>query len=221
MKCNVEYTGKLRSGKPQYFCTTHKSLSCDSKGNRLDECLCLNKDSFNKILNLNEEKVDSLILEFADILTNQIPDIYINGKIHEGVFSHNDEILTYKDFTGILLVRINHIKLEKEVCKRCHKFHSDNGEFAYRPHLIHFCNYCGHKFRAKTANISHKLDEIFTIPDINFSQETINIDNKCNIKYDLFKGTLLVNDKNIGKVKINSKLIDIKDFLNNILKNEY
>ena len=221
MKCNVEYIGKLRSGKPQYFCTTHKSLSCDEKGEKLDVCLSNIKESFTNVFDLNKDNITSLVLVYENILTNQIPNIYINDKLHTGVFKYNEEILTYKDFTGILLARINNIKLEQEVCKRCHKYHSDNGLFAYTPHLIHFCNFCGHKFRAKHANISHELDIAFDIPSIKTSNQEIKVTGNCDLKYDVFKGILLINEMIGNTVNINDKKLSILEFLNECLKKEY
>lgn len=221
MKCNIEYTGKLRCGRTQYFCTSHKHLACDKSGNKLDECLCSYKELFDNKLDLDNNKIDSLRIVYDNILENQVPNIFINDKLFKGVLVYNDSVLTYKDLSGILLAKINNIKLESVSCNHCKKLHSDNGMYAYTPHRTHFCNYCGHLFRVKEKNISHELEEIFTIPNIKLKNNKITITNNYKVEYDLFKGTLLINDEVVDTVIINNKEENLANFLNRILKNEY
>lgn len=48
---------------------------------------------------------------------------------------------------------------------------------------------------------------------------------KCNIEYlvqyDLLNGMISINSNNVNKIIINNKEINIIDFFNNILKNEF
>ena len=43
----------------------------------------------------------------------------------------------------------------------------------------------------------------------------------CCVEYDMLKGILLINNKNINKVLFKGKEHDIVNFLNNILENEF
>lgn len=221
MKCNIEYVGKLRNGIPQYYCTTHKSFASDKKGNRLEECLCIEKDLFDNKLNIKENSVKNLKIVYSNILENTKPDIFINDKIFSGVLIYDNCILNYKDLGGIMLSKLNSISLEKVKCNNCGKYHSDNGKFAYTLHRTHLCLYCGHLFRAKDKNIGNELTIIFNIPDMQLEDKMISVESNCRVEYDILKGKLLVNNKNVNEILISNKKIKIIDFLNNILQNEY
>ena len=97
MKCNIEYIGKLRCGRPQYFCTTHKSLASDKSGHKLDECLCSYKELFVNKLDLKNTKITSIKIVYENIFDNQIPNIFIKSKsflklfyIFSGIFIPNN-----------------------------------------------------------------------------------------------------------------------------------
>lgn len=221
MKCNIEYTGKLRIGRPQYFCTTHKHLAVDKSGNKLPECLCTYKELFANRLDLKTNKITSIKIIYDDIFISKIPSVYVNENLFNGVLVYDDSVLTYKDLGGIMLAKLNNVKLENVACHHCGKMHSDNGQFAYKPHRTHFCNYCGHLFRVQDANISQELETIYDIPMLKLANREITIGNKCQIEYDLFTGTILINKEVGNKVIINNKKIDLQEFLNDALKNEY
>lgn len=221
MKCNIQYIGKLRCGRTQYFCTTHKHIASDKEGNKLEECLCNYKDLFDNRLDLENTKIDSLKIVYDNILENQVPSIYINEKLFKGVLVYKDSVLTFKDLGGIMLAKLNNIKLESVLCNHCKKPHSDNGMYAYTPHRTHFCNYCGHLFKVKDPNISQELEEIFIIPDIELKSEGVNITDNCLVEYDLLKGSLLINNKAVDTIIIDNNEEKLACFLNKILKNEY
>ncbi len=221
MECNIKYVGKLRNGTPQYYCSTHKSFASDKKGNRLEECLCSNKEQYNNKLNLKETKIKEIKIIYHNILKNTTPKIYINDKEFDGVLEYDNCVLSYKDLGGIMLSKLNNIPLEVVKCSHCNHYHSDNGKFAYTMHRTHLCLYCGHLFRVKEKNIGNEFSIIYDIPDIKLEDKKIIIDDICTIEYDLFSGNLLVNNKNINKISINEKEINITDFLNEILKDEF
>ncbi len=221
MKCNIEYVGKLRNGTPQYYCTTHKSFASDKEGNKLKECLCNYKEEYNNLLDLKENNIKNIEIIYENILENVVPKIIINNKQFKGVLKYDKCILCYKDLGGIMLSKLNAISLEKIKCSHCNHYHSDNGKFAYTPHKTHLCLYCGHLFRVKEENIGNELDLIYTIPYIKLNNNSINVEDNCCIKYNLLKGTLLVNDKKSNKIIIKNKEINIIDFLNNTLQNEF
>lgn len=217
----LKYVGKLRNGTPQYYCSTHKSFASDKKGNRLEECLCSNKEQYNNKLNLKETKIKEIKIIYHNILKNTTPKIYINDKEFDGVLEYDNCVLSYKDLGGIMLSKLNNIPLEVVKCSHCNHYHSDNGKFAYTMHRTHLCLYCGHLFRVKEKNIGNEFSIIYDIPDIKLEDKKIIIDDICTIEYDLFSGNLLVNNKNINKISINEKEINITDFLNEILKDEF
>ena len=221
MECNIKYVGKLRNGTPQYYCSTHKSFASDKKGNRLEECLCSNKEQYNNKLNLKETKIKEIKIIYHNILKNTTPKIYINDKEFDGVLEYDNCVLSYKDLGGIMLSKLNNIPLEVVKCSHCNHYHSDNGKFAYTMHRTHLCLYCGHLFRVKEKNIGNEFSIIYDIPEIKLEDKKIIIDDICTIEYDLFSGNLLVNNKNINKISINEKEINITDFLNEILKDEF
>lgn len=221
MKCNIEYVGKARSGKTKYYCTAHKSFAHDKEGNKLEECLWLNKEIFDNHLNIKNEHIESINIIYDNILENTIPKIIINNREFNGVLDYDESILTYKDFSGILLAKLNEAPLSIVKCNHCGKYHSDNGMFAYTPHLIHLCLYCGHLFRAKEKNVGSELNMLYDIPKITLENKTLKIDNECHIAYNPLKGILLINNENVNKIIYKDKELTVKEFLNSILEQEY
>ncbi len=221
MECNIQYVGKQRNGTKKYWCTTHKSIASNNKGEELKECLCTNKKLYENELCINKEEIKSMKLIYSNILNQLEGKIYINDKEFSGVLIFNDSILSYKDLGGMLLSKLNNIELENVRCSHCNRFHSDNGKFAYTPHKTHLCLYCGHLFRAQKHNIGNELKKYFNIPDIKLSDKRIIIEDSCRIDYDLFSGTLLVNNQNVNKIVIGNKEENICNFLNKILENEF
>lgn len=221
MKCNIEYIGKSRQGMPKYYCTVHKSFAYDKLGNKLDECICSNKEIYDNKLNIKQNEINNINIRYENILENVIPKIIINNNEFIGVLEYDNSILTYKDFSGIMLSKLNNMPLEIVKCSHCGHYHSDNGQFAYTPHRTHLCLYCGHLFKAKERNIGSELAMIYNIPEINLKDKLVKIDDYCCVEYDVFNGILLINKQNIDKVLFRDRELKISEFLNYILKNEY
>lgn len=221
MKCNIEYIGKSRQGTTKYYCTVHKSFAYDKLGNKLDECLWSNKEIYDNRLNIKQNEIKDINIRYENILESVIPKIIINNNEFSGVLEYDNSLLTYKDFGGIMLAKLNNIPLEIVKCNHCGRYHSDNGQFAYTPHRTHLCLYCGHLFRAKERNIGSELAMIYNIPEIKLKDKLLKIDNYCCVEYDMLKGTLLINNQNVNRVLFKGKEIDIVEFLNHILENEF
>ncbi len=221
MKCHIEYVGKLRNGTARYYCTKHKCLASNKSGNKLEECLCNTKEQYENKLDIKNMKIESITIIYENILENVTPKIYINRREFDGIFTYENSILTYKDLSGVMLAKLNNIHLEKIRCKRCKAYHSDNGKFAYTPHITHLCLYCGHFFREKEPNIGSELENILDIPQIKLYKNTTIIKEKCKIEYDMLKGTLLVNEENVNQLIIKENKINIIDFLNKKLEQEF
>ena len=62
---------------------------------------------------------------------------------------------------------------------------------------------------------------IYNIPEIKLKDKLLKIDNYCCVEYDMLKGTLLINNQNVNRVLFKGKEIDIMEFLNHILENEF
>lgn len=221
LKCNIEYIGKSRQGIPKYYCTVHKSFAYDKLGGKLDECLWKNKDIFDNRLNIEQTEIRNISIRYENILENIIPKIIINDKSFNGVLEYKDSILTYKDLGGIMLAKLNDMPLEVVKCNHCGSYHSDNGQFAYTPHRTHLCLYCGHLFRAKEKNVGSELAMIYDIPEIKLKDKVLSVDDYCCVEYDMLNGILLINNQNVSKVLYKGNKIEIVEFLNNILKNEF
>ena len=221
MKCNIEYIGKSRQGIPKYYCTVHKSFAYDKLGNKLDECLWKNKEIFDNRLNIEQMEIKNINIRYENILEDVIPKIIINDSEFSGVLEYNNSILTYKDFGGIMLAKLNNIPLEIVKCSHCGRYHSDNGQFAYTPYRTHLCLYCGHLFRVKERNVGSELAMIYDIPEIKLKDKLLKVDDYCCVEYDMLKGILLINNQNVNKVLFKDKELDIIDFLNHILENEF
>lgn len=221
MQCDINYVGKKRTGTPQYYCSTHKAIAYDKKGNKLDECLCTYKELFDNCLDLEKTNVESIKVIYQNILENIVPTILINNKEFKGVLKFDNSILTYKDFTGTMLAKLNNIPVEVVKCNHCNQSHSDNGKFAYTPHRTHLCLYCGHLFRVKEKNIGNEFSMIYKIPNIKLGDKVIDIVDNCLVEYDLFEGELLVNKENVNRITFKGKEINIIEFLNKVLKDEF
>ncbi len=221
MKCNIKYIGKSRQGITKYYCSVHKSFAYDKFGNKLEECLWSNKEIFDNRLNIKQNLIKNIKIKYENILENVIPKILINDNEFNGVLEYDNSILTYKDFGGIMLSKLNNIPLEIVKCSHCGYYHTDNGKFSYTPHRTHLCLYCGHLFRVKEKNVGSELAMIYDIPNISLKDKMLEIDDYCCVEYDMLKGILLINKKNINKVLFKGKELDIVNFLNNILENEF
>ena len=221
MKCNIEYIGKSRQGINKYYCTSHKTFAYDKQGNKLEECPCPNKEIYNNKINIKSKLINNICIKYENILENVIPKIIINGNEFNGVFEYDNCTLTYKDFGGIMLAKLNNIPLEIVKCSHCQHYHSDNGKFAYTPHRTHLCLYCGHLFRVKEKNIGSELAMIYDIPKIKLEDKLLKLNDYCCVEYNMLKGILLVNNQNINKILFENKKYDIAEFLNHILENEF
>ncbi len=221
MKCNIEYVGKMRCGKTKYYCTVHKSYAYDKMGNKLEECWFPHKEVFDNCLDIKENNIKDIKIIYSNILESTMPEIVIDGEYFNGVLKCDDSILTYKDFGGLMLAKLNNINLESVKCNHCGRYHTDNGEFAYTPHKIHLCTYCGHLFHAKAKNVGSEFLKIFNIPDIKLKDKLIEVNDKITIEYDMLKGKFLINNQNGNKVLLDGKEISIVELLNNTLKDEY
>lgn len=221
MKCNIEYIGKSRQGTTKYYCTVHKSFAYDKSGNKLDECLWINKEIYDNRLIIKPNEIKDINIKYENILESVIPKIIINNNEFNGVLEYDNSLLTYKDFGGIILAKLNNTPLEIVKCSHCGRYHSDNGKFAYTPHRTHLCLYCGHLFRVKEKNVGSELAMIYDIPKIELKSKLLEIDDHCCVEYDMLKGKLLINNQNVNKVLFKGKELDIVEFLNHILENEY
>ncbi len=221
MKCSIEYIGKSRQGITKYYCTVHKSFAYDKLGNKLDECLWINKEIYNNRLNIKQTEIKNISIKYENILESVIPKITINNNEFSGVLEYDDSILTYKDFGGIMLAKLNNTPVEIVKCNHCGRYHSDNGQFAYTPHRTHLCLYCGHLFRVKERNIGSELAMIYNVPEIKLKAKLIKIDDYCCVEYDMLKGTLLINDQNVNRVLFKGEELEIVEFLNHLLENEF
>ena len=219
MNCNIEYVGKKRNGTPQYYCLTHKSFASDKKGVKLKMCLCEFKEDYQNRFPL--KNVQSLKVVYEDILSCKRPLIYINGNEFKGVLEYESGVLSYKDLGGLLLAKLNKVSLSIVKCNRCGHEHTDNGKFAYMPHSTHFCLYCGHRFRVHSRNIGNELGMMFDVPEIKLNMGKEAILETCKVEYDVFKGIVLVNDKEVLQVSYKGKEMRLVEFLNIIMENEY
>lgn len=145
----------------------------------------------------------------------------IDDNEFSGVLEYGNSLLTYKDFNGIMLSRLNNMPLEIVICSHCGHYHSDNGRFAYTPHRTHLCLYCGHLFRVKERNIGSELSMIYDIPKIELRDKIVEIDDFCRVEYDMLNGILLINGQNADKILFKGQKIEVKEFLNDFLKDEF
>lgn len=218
MKCNIEEV--IWNGEKKYYCTTHRSPAFDNDNKKLKECLSKNKEAFKNIVDMNKEKIKEIILIYPNLLENTKGSIIINGT-EIGILKIENSIFEVRDFGGIMLSLLNNIKLQEEKCPLCNHIHSDDGMFAYKPHDTHLCMYCGNLFDVREKNVGNELSTIFKIPKIKLNDKTINIQEKCMLKYNLLKGEITINEINCNKLIIKDKDYSLIEFLNDLLYNEY
>ena len=221
MKCNIKYIGKSRQGINQYYCTVHKSVASDKFGNKLDECFCSNKEIYDNRFNIKQNLIKSIHIRYENILENVIPKIIINDNEFNGVLEYDSSVLTYKDLGGIMLSKLNNIPLAIVKCNHCGHYHTDNGKFAYTPHRTHLCLYCGNLFRVKEKNIGNELAMVYDIPKISLNDALLKIDDYCCVEYNILKGILLINNQSVNKILFKGRKLDIVEFLNHMLENEF
>lgn len=219
MKCDIHYIPN-NEGVP-YWCHTHKT-----KGTKINEfaptlCDCKYKERYENIEEMNPNDIKSIRIIYSNLNENTNISMFINDKEFKGILKIKDSIIDLKDYGGLMLSILNNVHLEASQCPLCGGIHTDNGKFAYTPHSKHLCIYCGHFYNVKEANIGNELALYFNFPSINLEDNIVNIDKKCEIIYDLFKGKILVNNVSCKKVKQNDKELDLVEFLNIKLKEEY
>ena len=61
----------------------------------------------------------------------------------------------------------------------------------------------------------------FDVPYIKEEEGIVNIDKELELEYDVFKGLLLINGKKVNKIELENKVIGVKDYLNELFKDEY
>ncbi len=62
---------------------------------------------------------------------------------------------------------------------------------------------------------------IYDIPKINLEDKVLMIDDNCCVEYDMLKGTLLINKESVNRVLFKGKELELTEFLNYLLENEY
>ncbi|MCM1053694.1 MAG: hypothetical protein NC483_06960 [Ruminococcus sp.] len=218
MNCNISHLNK-NEGVP-YWCSSHKSLALSDNGKLPLTCTCKYKEKYEKIISYNKNDIRSIKLVYQ-MDKSIIPELYINGKLFDGILKLNNSIIDHKDYGGIMLSRLNNAQLVASSCPKCDGYHSDNGKFAYTPHKKHLCVYCGRFYKVDKPNIGNELALYFDFPDIILNKDTIKIDKEIEIIYDMLAGSLKVNGKSGSKLIINNEEINLVKYLNKILENEY
>lgn len=217
MKCIIKEVNW--NGIKEYYCTTHRSLA-SKNGIKLKERISNNKEAFGNIVKMNKEEIKEICLIYPNLIESTKGTILVNGKII-GILQIDDSIYEVRDFGGLLLSLLNDVEFEVEKCPLCGHIHSDDGQFAFRPHNPHLCMYCGNLFEVKKANIGNELNTIFNIPKINLKEDIEVISDKLELKYDILKGIVTINGNIINKIILNKEELLLKDYLNKRLYNEY
>lgn len=215
MECNIKCI-EDNNGDKRYWCTNHRAPSDDK-----NKCLSEVKNFYNNIITYIKEDIKSIKIVYKDISEKFIPEIYINEKLIEGIIKIENSLIEPKDFGGLMLSKLNDIKLEKSICPYCNHLHSDDGKFAVMPHDRHLCQYCGKFFDIDSANIGNEIALYFDIPSITLDNEIIELQDHNCISYNIFNGKVLVNNKSVNKVVYNKKKLKLKDYLNKILEDKY
>lgn len=219
MKCNIKYI-QNNSGL-DYWCLSHKTKADKVNGEAPTTCLCKYKERYNNIKEISKEEIKSIKITYPNLNSNTDVKVYINDEEFNGILKIENSIIDLKDYGGLMLSKLNNIILESSKCPYCGGRHTDNGMFAYTPHSRHLCIYCGHFYNIENENIGNELALYFDIPDIILEDNISEIDEKCEVTYELLSGKLYVNDICCEKVKLDNKEIDLVSFLNDVLKNEY
>ncbi len=219
MKCDIHYIPS-NDGVP-YWCLAHKTKGTEVDGVAPTICDCKYKERYENIVEMKPEEIKSLQIIYPNLNKSTNVAIFINGEEFHGILKLKNSIIDLKDYGGLMLSKLNNIDLEASECPLCGGMHTDNGLFAYTPHSKHLCIYCGHFYQVDKANIGNELALYFDFPTISLENNVVNITEKCEVTYDLFKGEVLINNMSCNKIKQNEEEIDLVNFLNQKLKAEY
>lgn len=219
--CHIKYCGKDEKGIDRYWCLTHKDVASDEDGYPLKECLCKYKEIYNNQIKIEPKNIDSIKVIYKNVLEEIKPVIYLNQKEENYALEIKDSILDFKDIGGLMISKLNSIKLIPSFCSYCGKPHTDDGVFAYTPHAKHLCQYCGYFYNVEKANIGNEFALFFDVPDITLEEGIVDIEDTLCLEYDVLKGILFSNGKNVNKVKVKGKIIYLKTYLNELFKDEY
>lgn len=219
MKCDIHYI-QNNEGVP-YWCLAHKTKGTEVDGNAPTICDCKYKERYENIVKMNSREIENIKIVYSNLNKNSNVSLFINGEEFKGILKLENSIIDLKDYGGLMLSKLNNIHLEASKCPLCGGMHTDNGMFAYTPHSKHLCIYCGHFYKVEEANIGNELALYFDFPNISLEDNVVDIEEKCEITYDLFKGEVLINKESCNKVKRNNEEIDLVSFLNEKLKEEY
>lgn len=219
--CIIKYCGEDENGKARYWCTTHKDVASDENGNKLTECLCKYKEIYANKIKVNPEDIKSIKIKYKNLLDSLKPTIYINAKEENNALEIGESLLDFKDIAGLMISKLNNINLVLSYCSYCGKPHTDDGVFAYTPHARHLCQYCGYFYKVDEPNIGNEFVLFFDVPAIKEEEGIVNIDKELELEYDVFKGLLLINGKKANKIERENKVIDLKDYLNELFKDDY
>lgn len=219
--CHIKYCGKDENGIDRYWCLTHKDVASDKDGHPLKECLCSYKEIYDNKIKIEPQNVHSIKVTYKNVLEEIKPIIYLNKKEENHALEIKDSILDFKDIGGLMISKLNSIKLISSYCSYCGKPHTDDGVFAYTPHAKHLCQYCGYFYNVEKANIGNEFALFFDVPDITLEEGIVEIEDTLCLEYDVLKGILFSNGKNVNKVKVKEKIIYLKTYLNELFKDEY
>lgn len=219
MKCDIHYISN-NEGVP-YWCLAHKTKGTEINGVAPTSCDCKYKERYENVVEMKPEEIESLQIMYPNLNENTNVFVFINGEEFKGILKLGNSIIDLKDYGGLMLSKLNNIHLEASKCPNCGGMHTDNGMFAYTPHSKHLCIYCGHFYQVDKANIGNELALYFDFPSISLENNIVDITDKCEVNYDLFKGEVLINNVSCNKIKQNDEEIDLVNFLNQKLKEEY
>lgn len=219
MQCNIKYIEKNQG--LDYWCLTHKAKATKTNLNAPITCDCQYKNLYENIVVMHPKEIDSIKIIYPNLNNSTDVKVFINNQEFNGILKLENSIIDLKDYGGLMLSKLNNIELETSKCPYCGGMHTDNGKFAYTPHSKHLCIYCGHFYKIEKKNIGNELALYFKIPNIKLENNTSIIDEKCEVSYDLLKGSLNINNIACNKVILNNKEIDIANFLSDVLKDEY
>lgn len=219
--CHIKYCGKDEKGIDRYWCLMHKDIASDEDGHPLKECLCKYKEIYDNKIKTEPRNIESIKVIYKNALEEIKPIIYLNKNEENHALQIKDSILDFKDIGGLMISKLNSIKLIPSFCSYCGKPHTDDGVFAYTPHAKHLCQYCGYFYNVEKANIGNEFALFFDVPDITLEEGIVDLEDSLCLEYDVLKGSLFSNSKNVNKVKMKGKIIYLKTYLNELFKDEY
>lgn len=219
MKCNIRHLED--NNGLDYWCLSHKTKATAVDGHKPTYCDCKYKERYENIVEMRIEDIKNIKIIYPNLNNNTNVNVFINEQEFDGILKLKNSIIDLKDYGGLMLSKLNNVDLKASKCPYCGGMHTDNGMFAYTPHNKHLCIYCGRCYKVEEANIGNELALYFDFPNINLEDNTILIDEKCEVRYDLFTGDLFINNISCQKVQLNNKEVDLAAFLNDILKKEY